>query len=104
MGRRSAARVVVDFETFGIADREYEFRVLPGTGPGIELLTATIRNYRQISGGTVSVDRVMSWHVRTALNDVLWRSEAGIPLPDHRTPPEWINDLATRFRALGIDQ
>lgn len=32
-----------------------------------------------------------------------WRSEAGIPLPDHRTPPQWVDDLAVRFSALGID-
>jgi hypothetical protein len=25
------------------------------------------------------------------------------PLPDHRTPPEWVEDLAARFSALGID-
>jgi hypothetical protein len=37
-----------------------------------------------------------------ALGDALWRSEAGIPLADHRTPPEWVEDLAARFGALGI--
>jgi hypothetical protein len=30
-------------------------------------------------------------------------SEAGIPLADHRTPPEWVEDLAARFSAVGID-
>ena len=44
----------------------------------------------------------MAWHVRTALGDVVWRTEAGIPLADHRTPPDWIDDLAARFRALGM--
>jgi hypothetical protein len=24
-------------------------------------------------------------------------------LPDYRTPPEWIDDLSTRFSALGVD-
>ncbi|MFD2415158.1 hypothetical protein [Amycolatopsis pigmentata] len=33
----------------------------------------------------------------------MWRSEAGIPLPGHRTPPEWVDDLAERFGSLGID-
>jgi hypothetical protein len=28
---------------------------------------------------------------------------AGLPLNDHRTPPEWVEDLATRFSGLGID-
>jgi len=38
----------------------------------------------------------LAWHVRTALYDVLWRSELGIPLADHRIPPNWIDDLAAR--------
>jgi len=29
--------------------------------------------------------------------------ETGIPLADHRTPPEWVDDLAARFSMLGID-
>src|ERR1700740_1082832 len=29
-------------------------------------------------------------------------SEARIPLADHRTPPEWVDDLAARFSALAI--
>ena len=45
----------------------------------------------------------MGWHLRTALGDALWRSEAGIPLTDHRTPPERVDDLAARFTMLGID-
>ena len=44
-----------------------------------------------------------AWHLRTALGDALWRSEAGVHLPDHRTPTEWVDDLAARFRALGIN-
>ena len=44
----------------------------------------------------------MAWHLRTALGDALWRSEAGIPLADHRTPTAWVNDLSIRFSALGI--
>jgi hypothetical protein len=45
----------------------------------------------------------MAWHLRNALGDALWRAEAGIPLPDHRTPPEWVADVAVRFGVLGID-
>jgi hypothetical protein len=45
----------------------------------------------------------MAWHLRQALGDVLWRSEAGLPLNDHRTPPQWVEDLAARFSALGVD-
>jgi Phosphotransferase enzyme family len=96
-------RLVVDFETASAAEPEYDFRGLPGTGPGVELLTATMRHYQQITGHRLATDRVMAWHVRTALGDVLWRSEAGIALADHRTPSAWIDDLAARFNQLGID-
>jgi hypothetical protein len=72
-------------------------------GPGVALLTAVMRHYQQITGRQLSTDRIMAWHVRFALGDALWRSEAGIPLADHRTPPEWVDDLAARFSMLGID-
>ncbi|MER7249911.1 aminoglycoside phosphotransferase family protein [Kribbella sp. NPDC000426] len=94
-----ALRAVVDFETAGFADAEYDLRTFPGTGPGVELLTATMRHYPR----ELSIERVMAWHLRTALADALWRSEAGVPLPDHRTPPGWVDDLADRFAALGIE-
>lgn len=96
-------RAVVDFETAGLAEPEYDLRCFPGTGPGVELLTATLRHYQQINGRQLAVDRVMAWHLRTTLGDALWRSEAGVPLPDHRTPPAWVDDLTERFTALGID-
>ena len=51
----------------------------------------------------LSAARVMAWHLRNALGDALWRTEAGIALADHRTPPEWADDVAARFSALGID-
>ena len=44
----------------------------------------------------------MAWHVRHALGDVLWRSEAGIPLADHRSPGAWVDDIAARLRELNI--
>jgi hypothetical protein len=59
--------------------------------------------YQQVTGRQLSADRIMAWHLRQALGDVLWRSELGIGLGDRRTPPEWIEDLAARFSALGID-
>ncbi|HXZ77994.1 MAG TPA: hypothetical protein VEH31_44950 [Streptosporangiaceae bacterium] len=71
--------------------------------PSVELLIAVIRHYQQLTGRQLSAERVMAWHLRTALGDALWRSEAGIPLADHRTPPDWVDDLAARFSMLGID-
>jgi hypothetical protein len=56
-----------------------------------------------ILNGHLSPARVMAWHLRHALSDVLWRSEADLPLADHRTPPQWVEDLATRFSTLSID-
>jgi len=98
-------RLVVDFETIGAAEPEYDLRAFPGPGmgPGLELLAAIMRHYQQISGRRLSTERLMAWHFRNALGDVLWRSEAGIPLADHRTPPEWVDDLTARFSTLGID-
>jgi aminoglycoside phosphotransferase (APT) family kinase protein len=98
-------RLVVDFETVGAAEPEYDLRTFPGpaTGPGVELLTAVMRHYQQFTGRQLSADRIMAWHLRAALGDVLWRSEAGIPRADHRTPPEWVDDLAARFSMFGID-
>jgi len=98
-----ALRVVVDFETAGTAEPEYDLRAFPGTGPGVDLMQATLHHYQQTSGRQLSTDRVMAWHLRTVLGDALWRSEAGVPLPDHRTPTEWVDDLTARFSALGID-
>ena len=70
-------------------------------GPGLELLAAVMRHYAALSGRELSAARVMAWHVRQALGDVLWRSEAGLPLPDRRAPGDWVADLSARFRCLG---
>jgi aminoglycoside phosphotransferase (APT) family kinase protein len=98
-------RLVLDFATVGAAEPEYELRALPGPGmgPGLELLTAITHHYQQLTGRQLSTERIMAWHLRQALGDALWHSEAGIPLNDHRTPPQWVDDLAARFSALGID-
>ncbi|WP_068921755.1 phosphotransferase family protein [Planobispora rosea] len=97
-------RLVVDFETAGAAEPEYDLRAFPGPGmgPGLELLEAVMRHYRQITGRRLSAERVMAWHLRHALGDALWRAEAGVPLADHRTPAQWVEDMAARFSALSI--
>jgi aminoglycoside phosphotransferase (APT) family kinase protein len=71
-------RLVVDLETAGAAEPEYDLRHFsgPDMDPGVELLTAVMRHYQQITGRHLSTDRVMAWHLRTALGDALWRSEA----------------------------
>jgi aminoglycoside phosphotransferase (APT) family kinase protein len=97
-------RVVLDFENAGLGEPEYELRGFPGPGlgPGVELLTATMRHYQQLTDRALSVERIMAWHVRHALGDVLWRSEAGVPLADHRSPDAWVNDIAARLSELNI--
>lgn len=98
-------RLVMDFATVGAAEPEYELRTFPGPGlgPGLGLLAAVMRDYQRVTGRQLSADRVMAWHLRQVLYDALWHSEAGIPLNDHRTPPQWVDDLAVRLSALGIN-
>ncbi|MFF5290016.1 phosphotransferase family protein [Paractinoplanes globisporus] len=93
-------RLVIDWETAGTGEPEFGLRCLPGDC-GIELFTATVAAYERMSGTTLDVDRIMAWHLRTVLGDALWRAEAGVALPDHRTPAQWIDDLTARFTALG---
>ncbi|TDV56100.1 phosphotransferase family protein [Actinophytocola oryzae] len=99
--RTLALRVVVDLETVGVGEPEFDLRCLPADC-GIELFTATVAHYDKLTGTTLEVNRVMAWHLRTVLGDALWRTEAGGPLPDGRTPRQWVDDLADRFARLGI--
>ena len=93
-------RLVIDLESVGTGEPEFDLRCLPGDC-GIELFSAVVAHYEQLAGTTLDVDRIMAWHLRTVLGDALWRTEAGIALPDKRTPVQWVDDLATRFAALG---
>ena len=97
-------QVVLDFENADLAEPEYELRGFPdpGMGPGVELLTATMRHYERLTDRVLSAERIMAWHVRQALGDVLWRSEAGLPLPDHRSPGAWVGDIAAQLGDLSI--
>ena len=93
-------RLVIDLDTVGTGEPEFDLRCLPGDC-GIELFTATVAHYEKLTGTKLDVDRIMAWHLRTVLGDALWRAEAGIPLPDKRTPVQWVDDLTARFAALG---
>lgn len=95
-------KAVLDFENVGAGEPEYELRAFPGPGmgPRVELLSAVVGHYQRIAGRELSIERLMAWHLRQTLGDALWRSEAGLPLPDHRAPGEWVADIAARFRAL----
>jgi aminoglycoside phosphotransferase (APT) family kinase protein len=82
--------LVTDFETAGPAEPEYDLRYLPP----LELADAVAEHY----GGELDRARWLAWHVRTALGDALWRSEAGIALPGGGTPSTYVDELSPRLR------
>lgn len=95
---------VIDFETSGLGAPEFDFRVLPVFGPGIELLIATVKRYEAMSGRKLSLPRIMAFHLLNYLGDALWRTEAGISLPEPgETPAEYVEEAGDRLAALGID-
>jgi aminoglycoside phosphotransferase (APT) family kinase protein len=100
--RRSswALRLVADFEVAGPADPEYDFRYFPSQEPSLGLVMAIGQRYMSLTGRTIDMDRVMAWHVRTALGDALWRSEAGVPLPGGGTPSTYVDDIERKMRTL----
>jgi hypothetical protein len=65
--------------------------------PEVGALVRPVAAYERRSGTTLDVDRIMAWHLRTVLADVSWRAAAGVPLPDHRTPAQWVDDLGARL-------
>jgi aminoglycoside phosphotransferase (APT) family kinase protein len=95
-------RAVLDFEESGVTDAAYDFRYLASQGPEVDLLVATAAAYAESSGVPIDLARVMAWNVRTVLGDALWRSEAGVALPDGGTPSEWVDDLHARLSSLGL--
>jgi aminoglycoside phosphotransferase (APT) family kinase protein len=99
--------LVVDFETSGVAEPEYDFRAIPSFGPGVDLLSATVDEYMALTGRRLSLERIMALHVRTTLGDALWRSEAGLPLllprPGGGTPDDYVDELAERLALLGVE-
>jgi aminoglycoside phosphotransferase (APT) family kinase protein len=93
---------VVDLETSGRIEPEYDFRYLPAQGPGVDLLLATVAHYRRCTTTALRLDHIMAWHMRTALGDALWRRRAGVALPDGRTPHQWIDELSARLDLLAL--
>jgi aminoglycoside phosphotransferase (APT) family kinase protein len=90
-------RLVADYEVTGPADPEYDFRYLPPLERTFGLVTATHDQYVAHGGRPLDLQRVMAWHIRTALGDALWRSEAGVPLPGDSTPASYIDDIARKL-------
>lgn len=95
---------VVDFESCGLAEPELDLRVLPVFGPGVELLVSTVERYEALSARKLSLTRIMALHLLNYLGDALWRTEAGIGLPEPgETPSAYVEEAAGRLAALGIE-
>jgi aminoglycoside phosphotransferase (APT) family kinase protein len=95
---------VVDFENSGLGEPEFDFRVLPVFGQGIDLLLATVTRYEALCARKLSLSRIMAFHLLNYLGDALWRTEAGIRLPaPGDTPSDYVEEAARRLTALGID-
>lgn len=103
LGAEGRVRCVLDLEECAFGDYHFDFRYLPAEDPTLALFGDVVEAYQLSAGRRVSVARVMAWHVRSVLGDALWRTEAGVALPDGRTVDEWIDDLVERFQLLGID-
>jgi aminoglycoside phosphotransferase (APT) family kinase protein len=94
--RDGMLRLVVDYETVGLAEPEYDFGGVVGFG----ILDAAIDEYERRTARTLSRARMMAWHARGSLDDIRWRTADGVPLPDGRSPAEWLADLDRRRDAL----
>src|SRR5581483_1391597 len=94
---------VIDFEGSGVAEPEFDFRVLPVFGQGVDLLVSTVERYEALTARKVSLSRVMAHHLLNYLGDALWRTEAGLPLPEPGdSPSAYVAEASVRMAALGI--
>ena len=99
----STLRAVVDFEGCGVGDPHFDLRYLPGYAPHLDLTGAVIDAYEHISGRRLAIERVLAWHVLTALGDALWRTEAGIALPGGGTATTYVDELSIRLASIGVE-
>jgi aminoglycoside phosphotransferase (APT) family kinase protein len=93
---------VVDFEESGVADRHFDFRYLPSNAQGPELVLAVIGAYERLSGQRLAIERIMAWHILTALGDALWRTEAGVALPGGGTATTYVDLLEVMLAQLNL--
>ena len=93
---------VLDLEECGARDPHFDLRYLPGSWSSNELLLAVVAAYGQRSGTALSLERIMAWHVLTALGDARWRTEAGVELPGGGDARTAVDDVRDRFDDLGV--
>ena len=94
--------LVVDFEGSGAGDRHFDFRYLAGNSSSTELMCAIVEAYGGYTGERLSLDRIMAWHVLTALGDALWRTEAGVDLPGGGDPCSYVDEVERRLSEVDI--
>ena len=94
---------VVDFEECGVADGHFDLRYVSSNADGPELVLAVMAEYERLSGRRLAIERVMAWHVLTALGDALWRSEAGVALPGGGTAATCVDRMSVDLAALELD-
>ena len=92
--------LVADFELAGPAEPEFDFRYFPSQEPTVGLVETIRTTYTSLTGRAVDMSRVMAWHVRTALGDALWRSEAGVALPGNGTPASYVDDIEAKLERV----
>jgi aminoglycoside phosphotransferase (APT) family kinase protein len=93
---------VVDFEEASVGDFHYDLRYLPAQIATLDLLHEIVDAYAERTGRIVELARVMAWHVRTALGDTLWRSEARVALPWGGTPDDMVDETERRLRSADV--
>ncbi len=94
---------VVDFEESGVADPHFDLRYLPSNAQGPDLVLAVMAAYERLCERRLAMERVMAWHVLTALGDALWRTEAGVALPGGGTATTYVDRLSRDLTALDLD-
>jgi aminoglycoside phosphotransferase (APT) family kinase protein len=90
-------RLVADFEVAGPSDPEYDLRYFPALESTLGLLDGMRAHYLQLTDRAIDMKRVMAWHIRTALGDALWRSEAKVALPGGSTPATYVDDIELKL-------
>ena len=93
---------VVDFEESGVADRHVDLRYLPSNARRPELVLAVMDAYERFSGQRLAIERIMAWHILTALGDAMWRTEAGVALPGGGTATTYVDRLNVMLSALDL--
>jgi aminoglycoside phosphotransferase (APT) family kinase protein len=94
--------LVADFENAAYGDPHYDFRYLVATRHDLDWFTTCCDAYQRLSGRRLSMERILAWHILTALGDAMWRTELGVPLPGDLSPHGYVDDITRRLHDLAI--